>query len=374
MKVVVVGGGIIGATVAHELTEMGVKVTLFEARYYTYGSTGRATGSITSQQRHEMLVKLALETIRIWKEFKRVAAEMGIPFAQRFMDDDSPHLAVALSEEEYMELRKLAEVWRRGGAEVVEMDVDKARELFPPLSRRVYPKIIVTPNDYKAMPHPYTWARIAAARMNGAETYPHERVEKISVEGDKPVVITDKGRRVEADVVVVAAGAASKKLVEIVGDKLGVDVKPFYAAGLVTEPFKYEIKASIRLHRYSFRLLQTVRNEYVITIDNMGFENPELSTDDSLEFLEKAATLAVRVAPVFAYVNVLRTWGGYIDITSDGLPIVGWSPRYMGKIYYIFGFNDYGLSVGPAVAVKAAKEIAKGLEVSELKAFRPYRP
>ncbi len=372
MKVVVVGGGIIGATVAHELTEKGVKVTLLEARYFTYGSTGRATGSITTQQRHESLVEMALETIRLWKEFRRKAEEMGIPFAQRFMADDSPHLAIAFTEEEYEELKKLAEVWRRGGAEVREIDLDEARQLFPPLSRRIYPKVLVTPNDFKAMPHPYTWARIAAARLNGAETYTYEKVVKIEV-GEKVKVSTDTGKSFEADVLVVAAGAASTKIVEELNDSIPVSVKPMYAAGFVTEPFKYEVKATIRLHKYSFRFLQTVRNEYVATIDNMGFENPELTTEDSLEFLEKASTLVVKVAPVFAYVNILRTWGGYIDVTSDDLPIVGWSPKYEGKVYYIFGFNDYGLSVGPAIAVRAAKEVAEGTSDPKLRPYRPTR-
>ena len=372
MKAIVVGGGIVGATVAHELAEKGAKVVLLEARYFTYGSTGRATGSITAQQRHVSLVERALETIRVWKEFRRRAEEMGIPFAQRFMADDSPHLAVAFNEEEYEELKKLAEVWKQGGAEVREVELEEARKLFPPLSRKVYPKVLVTPNDFKAMPHPYTWARVAAARLNGAETYTYEKVVKLEV-GERVVALTESGKRFEGDVVIVAAGAASKKLVSMLGDSLSVDVKPMYAAGLVTEPFKYEIKASIRLHRYSLRLLQTVRNEYVVTIDNMGFENPDLSTEDSLEFLEKASTLTVKVAPVFAYVNVLRTWGGYIDVTADGLPIVGWSPKYQDKVYYVFGFNDYGLSVGPSVAVRAATEIAKGVRDPALDLYRPER-
>ncbi len=373
MKVVVIGGGIIGATIAHELVEKGAKVVLLEAKYFTYGSTGRATGSITVQQRHRSLVERALETIRIWKEFRRKAEEMGIPFAQRFMSDDSPHLAIAFTEEEYEELKKLAAIWREGGAVVEEADPAKAKEYFPPLDENSFYAAIVTPNDYKAMPHPYTWARIAAARLQGAETYTYEEVVKLEVLNEGVRVVTKTGKTFEADTVVVAAGAASTRITSMLGDKLGVDVKPVYAAGFVTEPFKYEIKATIRVHREAFRFLQTVRNEYVATIDNMGYENPELSTEDSLEFLEKASTLIVKLAPVFAYVNILRSWGAYIDTTSDDLPIIGWSPVHGEKIYYAFGFNDYGLSVGPSVAVRAAKEIASGVEDPTLKPYRPSR-
>lgn len=373
MKVVVIGGGIIGATVAHELVEKGAEVVLLEAKYFTYGSTGRATGSITAQQRHKSLVERALETIRIWKEFQKYAAELGIPFAHRFMSDDSPHIAIAFTEEEYAELKKMAETWRAGGAVVEEADPSKAKEYFPPLDEKSFYGAIITPNDYKAMPHPYTWARIAAARLKGAETYTYEGVVKIDPVGEKVRVTTSTGKNFEADTVVVAAGAASLKFVEQLGDELRTTVKPYYAAGFVTEPFRYEIKATIRVHRESFRFLQTVRNEYVATIDNMGFENPELSTEDSLEFLEKASTLIVKLAPVFAYVNILRSWGAYVDITGDDLPIVGWSKKYPEKIYYIFGFNDYGLSVGPSVAVRAAKEIADKIADPVLEEYRPVK-
>jgi len=141
----------------------------------------------------------------------------------------------------------------------------------------------------------------------------------------------------------------------------------------VTEPFKYEMKPTIRVLKHSYRFTQTLRGEYVATIDNMKFENPEYSTEDSYEFLIKASTITVKLLPNMAYVNILRSWGAYCDYTDDELPIVGWSPKYGDKVYYAFGFNDFGLSAGPSIAYRAAKEVADGTKDPVLEHYRPTR-
>ena len=371
-KVVVIGGGIIGSVVASALSEAGAKVYLLEAKYFTYGSTGRSTGSITSQQRHPQLVERAIETRKLIPELKKKYEELGVPFAQRFLDDESPHIAIAFNEKDYEDLKKLAEIWSQGGARVEEAEPSKVKELVPWIDENSFYKAIITPDDYKLMPHPFTWANIAAARILGAETYTYEPVVKINV-NDKVLVETESGKKFEGDVAVVAAGAKSLELLKLLNEKLNINMKSYYAAGMVTEPFKYEMRPTIRVFKHSYRFTQTVRKEYVATIDNMGFENPEYSTEDSYEFLVKASTITVKLMPPMAYVNILRSWGAYCDYTEDGLPIVGWSPKYEKKVYYIFGFNDYGLSAGPSIAHRAAKEIADEIKDPALDPYRPSR-
>ncbi len=371
-KVIVIGGGIIGSVVASSLSDMGIKVYLLEAKYFTYGSTGRSTGSITSQQKHPQLVERAIETRKLIPELKKKFEELGVPFAQRFLDDESPHIAIAFNENDYGELKKFAEIWSNGGAKVEEAYPSKVKELVPWVDENSFYKAFITPNDYKLMPHPFTWANIAAARILGAETYTYEPVTKIEVK-DKVIVKTGTGKSFEGDVVVVAAGAKSLEILKLLSENLNVSIKSYYAAGMVSEPFKYEMKPTIRVLKHSYRFTQTVRKEYVATIDNMGSENPRYLTEDSYDFLVKASTITVKLMPQMAYVNILRSWGAYCDYTEDSLPIVGWSPKYGNKIYYIFGFNDYGLSVGPSIANRAAKEIADNVSDPALGYYRPSR-
>jgi sarcosine oxidase subunit beta len=372
-RVAVIGGGIIGSIIASRLSELGVKVYLFEAKYFTYGSTGRSTGSITAQQRYTHLVERALETKNLIMELKKKYQELGIPFAQRFLDDESPHIAIAFNEKDYEELKKLSEVWSQGGAEVREAEPSKVKEEFIPwIDENSFYKAFITPNDYKLMPFPFTWSNIAAARLKGAETYTYEPVVKVEI-GDKVSVETGSGKKFEVDSIVVAAGARSIDIIKGISDDIKVGVKSYYAAGFVSEPFKYEMKPTIRVIKHSYRFTQTLRGEYIATIDNMKFENPEYSTDDSYEFLIKASTITVKLMPNMAYVNILRSWGAYCDYTDDGLPIVGWSPKYGDKVYYAFGFNDYGLSAGPSIAYRAAKEVADGSKDPALDHYRPTR-
>ena len=373
MRVVVVGGGIVGALTAYYLTERGVKVTLLDKKYFTYGSTGRSTGSFTAQQHHPVLVRAALKSIERVKELKRRFIEMRIPFAYRFMDDESPHIAVALSDDDAERLERDARVWSGSGAEVVKADPERITEYVPFLNTDAVRAAFITPKDYKAMPHPVTWASIAAARLNGAETRTYEEVARIEREGDSVTVVTSNGRRYVADAVVLAAGAATPTLASSLGDRFNGFVKPHYAGGLVTEPFKYVMKATVRVIKYSYRFTQTVRREFVATIDDMKSENPDLDTSDSLEFIEKASTITVKLMPVMKAVNILRVWGAYVDVTADKLPIIGWSPNAEYSVYYAFGFNDYGLSTAPYIAELIADEVGKGIRHSVLDSFRPTR-
>ena len=372
MKVLIIGGGLIGAVIAYKLADEGVKTTLLEARFYTYGSTGRSTGSLTAQQRKPELVREALESMELLQEVKRVGCEERVPFACRMMDDESPHIAVARNEEEFDELRELASVWREGGAEVIEYrDPNRLMDLLPILNTlRIY-GAYVTPKDLKVMPHPLTWNYIALARLRGAETHTKAKVTSLRIRNDSVEAITEDGRKFKSDAVVIAGGAASLKFVKELGEELRTEVTPRAAAGFVTEPFKYKHKPTVRVFRESYRFLQTVRSEYVVTIDDLGWGNTELSVEDNLDFLIKASKITVDLLPSMEYVNVLRAWGAYNDFTADGYPVIGWSRKYNGKIYYAFGFNDYGLSAGQSIAEKAAEEIVKGTEEPGLSKFRP---
>ncbi len=373
MRVIVVGGGIVGALTAYYLTERDVKVTLLDRKYFTYGSTGRSTGSFTTQQRHPVLVKAAIRSIEKVKELKKRFIDQRIPFAYRFMDDESPHIALAITDDDVEKLEREARVWSSAGAKVLRADPEKLTEYVPFLNQDIVKAAYVTPDDYKAMPQPITWASIAAARLNGAETRTYDGVVKIERIDGKVNVVTDSGRKYEADVVVLAAGAATARLALSVGDEFSSFVKPHYAGGLVTEPFKYVMKATIRVMKYSYRFTQTVRKEFVATIDDMGEENGALDVSDSLRLIEKASTITVKLMPLMRAVNILRVWGAYVDVTADRLPIIGWSPNAEESVYYVFGFNDYGLSTSPYLTELVADEIVKGTEHPDLGEFRPLR-
>ncbi len=370
MKVVVLGGGVIGASITHELIKGGATATLLEARYFTYGSTGRATGSVTTQQRRKELVSLAKETIKMISEIKKEGIEEGIPFAWNLMDDSSPHIAIARNEAEAQRIESLREEWIAGGADVKEGDESYLKEVLPIIETSAVYKAYVTLEDMKVMPHPLTWARIALARKGGAQTY--------SGVGKARVVVTDSGVNVKfgnasirADVAVIAQGGESLETVKDLGDSLRTEVFVKAAAGFVTEPFRYAYKPTIRVFSESYRFLQTVRSEFVATIDDLGYPAKEMNNEDSLRFLVRASKITAELMPRMKYVNILRSWGAYADFTADEYPIIGWSKKYGDRIYYAFGFGDFGLSVSQAVAKAVAEEIIKGINNPILRKFRP---
>ena len=372
MKVAVIGSGVIGTSLAQELADKGVQVEVYEDKYIGYGSTSRSISALSVQQKHEVLVKLALESVEMAKKLdRRLKEEANFPLG--VYGEQSPHVSVAFTEREFDEIDKYVSMWRSLGVDVKEMSPKGVKEeLLPWVDENSFYRALVTYNDYKVFTFPFTLGRIALLRMHGGSIYKYRGVESFETSNGRiKAAITRDGRRVEADVFVVAAGAKSRDLAA----KLEDNVKPIrvtVAGGFCTEPYKYQLKPVVTVESKGYRLTQTLRNEFAAVIYDMGVSNDNYDIEESLRVLERIATVTVKLFPSFAYVNVLRQWGAYLDYTDDGLPMVGWSGKYE-NLYYIYGFNNYGFSVGTAAAARAAAEIADGTKDQLLEAFRPSR-
>jgi sarcosine oxidase subunit beta len=137
---------------------------------------------------------------------------------------------------------------------------------------------------------------------------------------------------------------------------------------LISEPIRPFFGPSLERLSSHFQVTQTMRGEIMGTI---GWMEPgyDLSKSTS-EFLEDFAREFVPIVPVFRNLNIIRQWTGICDQTPDDKPAVG---KLEDGFYVTSGYNDYGITMTPAVGNLLASSIINEAIHPLLKPFDPLR-
>ena len=199
-QVVVVGGGVVGCSVAYHLTKRGWNdVVLLERKRLTSGTTWHAAGLVTlGRPTHgtRTLVKRSLEV------FQTLEAETGLSTGYR----TTGTIHLAFSDDRWEELRRQYSVAQGDELNVELIDAARAVELFPLLDPKGIVGGVHYPSDGRGNATDTTMSLAKGARMNGAQIFEHTTVESIQRQADRVVgVSTDKGQ-VETEYVVNCTG------------------------------------------------------------------------------------------------------------------------------------------------------------------------
>ncbi len=231
-RVVIVGGGIVGCSIAYHLTKLGWRdVVLLERKRLTCGTTWHAAGLVGQLRATLNLIKLAVYTTDLYSGLE---AETGQ--ATGFKQNGS--LGVAANADRFEELKRGASMARMAGLEVQVITPNEARELYPLLNIDDLVGAVFLPNDGQTNPIDTTMALAKGARAGGAKIFEGTKVTAIHT-GTGPSgprvtgVATDKGD-IKADYVVNCAGMWARE----VGLMCGVRV-PLHACEhyyILTDP------------------------------------------------------------------------------------------------------------------------------------------
>jgi len=373
--VLIIGAGIIGASVAFHLTRHGIKPLLIEKRHPAAGSSGACDGLVFLQSKKPGLhLRLALESRRRLDGLVDLLGG-GIEFK------NPGGMCLIECEAELAAMRLFVEEQRQSGLDVELIEGDEARRREPCLSKKVA-AATYSALDSQVNPYALTFAFLCTAKSAGARILTGVAVKDIGKAAGKATgVITDNGG-ISAPVVVNAAGALAADIGRMAGLEIPITprrgqilvtaaVPPLLrhcliSAQYVAAKFKPELAAAGGM---GFSLEQADSGNILIgsTREFVGFDRR--TTFDGIRTI---ASRIVPVIPSLKLVPVIRTFGGLRPYTPDGLPILG---RVAGLEGFIMaaGHEGDGIALAAITGELIAELIATGRTQFPLDAFRLER-
>ena len=227
-QVVIVGGGIVGCSVAYHLTRRGITdVVLIEQSRLTSGTTWHAAGLVSQLKATHSLTKLAAYTARLFEE---LGDETGQPTGYRAPGS----VSVASDAERWEEMLRGASMAAAVGVETRVIDFDELAERWPLIRTDDLVGALYIPGDGHTSPVDTTMSLARGARMRGAAIVEGVAVTDLRTTGGRIAGVETEQGPVEAETVVLAAGMWTRQLAARVGVAVPVQAcEHFY---VVTEP------------------------------------------------------------------------------------------------------------------------------------------
>jgi len=354
--VIVVGGGINGASIAFNLAKAGLNVTLIEKDFIAGGPTGRSSAIIRQHYSHEVTARMALRALRIFQHFDDVVGgdpdfhQTGFLLAARPADVDALKANIALQQSVGIHTRLVSP--------------QDMQELEPHISVEGIAAAAYEPESGYADPAATTTAYAGRAKALGARLQLGTRVQALQIEGGRATgVLTDKGA-FPAGAVVVAAGPWSPLLTRTAGIELPIKASRHQVVTYQRPPdFEHHMVFAGFADGVYLRP-ETGRLMLVGSIEP-GEADDEVADPDSFNErvdFDVVADFSERVArryPLMERGTSAGGWASLYDITPDWHPIMGALPGVQG-LYCAAGGSGHGFKLGPAVGEMMADLIING--------------
>ncbi len=348
--IVIIGGGIIGVSIAYYLGKMGGRnVLLLEKDLIGQGSTGLCAGGIRRQWSTEVNMHFALKAFEIYQNFRD---EFGVD--PEFHQIGYLFLATSLEELEMFEGNVAFQ--NRFGVPSQILTREEIEKEWPFLNTEDVFGGAFCETDGYAGPYEVTGGIARAARRHGVEILENTEAMSIEVERDRIVSVTTTQGRVETPVVVNAAGPYAANIGRMAG--IEIPVKPIRRQLFVTDAFPL-IPPSVPLtidHKQNFYFR---REGESILFSGPQDEKPSFNLSTDFDAMVETAEKATHRGPVFKEARIARGWSGLYEISPDNHAILGQVPEVEGLVL-ANGFSGHGFQHGPAVGMVMAELILNG--------------
>jgi sarcosine oxidase subunit beta len=353
---VIIGGGVIGTSIAFHLAEAGVEdVLLLERGELGSGSTAKGAGGVRAMFSDELNVRIGLRSLEAWGAFgERPGWEIDL---QRV-----GYLFLLSTDAEVAEFERGVAMQNALGLPSRVVSVDEAHALSPLGAMDGVLAGAFCPLAGHATPDGAVQGYATGARARGARIETRREVTGIEVGA-----VLVEGGRIETGCVVCAAGPESARIGALAGVELAV--RPERRRIAFTGP------------------LDALPESVPMTIDfATGFyfhrEGPGLLfgtsdvCDTQDEWLERAEPVLRRRAPILLDAPIAGGWSGDYEMTPDHNALIGEATAGPGRFLYATGFSGHGFQQAPAVG-EIVRDLYLGREpfadVSALSAGRPER-
>jgi heterotetrameric sarcosine oxidase gamma subunit len=361
-QVVIVGGGVIGCSVAYHLTKLGWRdVVLLERSQLTAGTTWHAAGLVVTPSGDELSVEMSTYTIELMKSLE---AETG----QSTGFKPIGYLQLACTPEWLEERRRMAVAARRLGVNYQEISPSEVKEMWPLADTSDIIAGFFTPEDGRANPVDFTMALAKGARMGGAQIFEETAVIGINKKNGRVTgVVTEKGD-VVAEIVVNCAGMWGRELGKLAGVNVPLQAAEHYY--LLTEPIEGvhpDLPIIEDFGRYAYfreevggllvGFFEPVARPWGTDGIPKDFSFGEIQPD--WERMMPYIDIAMERVPILKDTGIHKFFCGPESFTPDGGPLIGEAPE-LKNFYVAAGLNSLGILQGGGVGKIMAQWIVDG--------------
>jgi 4-methylaminobutanoate oxidase (formaldehyde-forming) len=360
-EIVIVGGGIIGCSIAYHLTRMGRRdVLVLEKSGVTHGATWHAAGLVGQLRSSRNVTRMLQQSVAL---YDRLAEETGQAIDWRKVGS----LRLACCEERLLEIKRAATMAKSFGLEMEIISAREAEALFPLMSTEDVLAAAYLPSDGYVDPASVAQALAKGARMQGARILEGIRVTGIETKNRRIRRVRTTNGDVTCDILVNAAGMWGREIGLMAGAR--VPALALEHQYLVTDPIP-DMPRNMPTLRDPDLLVYYKPEVSGIAMggyepDTRPFGERGIPDAFARELLpanfdrfEQLAVLATRRTPILEKVGVRRLINGPIPYSADADFIMGKAPE-LDNCYVAAGFL-YGIAAGGGAGRMMAEWIAEG--------------
>ncbi|MDB9742378.1 FAD-dependent oxidoreductase [Candidatus Pelagibacter sp.] len=357
-KVVVIGGGIAGCSVAYHLAKFGWKDTvLLERDQLTSGTTWHAAGLVGQLGATATITKLRKYSLNLYKELEK-KTELSTGLKQ------NGAITIASSKERLQELLRQATAAQLFDVNVEILDKQKVKDLYPVVNDQDILGGVYMPEDGQADPVGVTNVLAKAAKIEGAQIFEKTPVTKILVKDKRITGVETENGKIDCEYVVLATGMWSRQI----GQDIGVSV-PLYPNEhfyIITEPMKDLPKDLPVLRDYNDCLyLKEDAGKMLVGIFEPGAKNAFKDKGivpndfsfgefpDDFDHFEPYLEKSFKRLPLLETAGIRKFFSGPESFTPDTQYLLGETAE-VNNLFTCCGFNSIGIaSAGGAGRVTA---------------------
>jgi sarcosine oxidase subunit beta len=355
-QVIIIGGGVMGASTAYHLARAGVDdvVLLERESYFGQGATGRCAGGVRHQFSTEVNVRLSIASLSMLERFHE---ETGQECDYR----KCGYLFVLTKSEEVDIFKNNMTLQHNLGVESEWLSGDEVRQLLPHMRFEDALAGTFHDKDGLADPNSVVMGYINRARQLGVQALTDVEVLEINMAGGRAVGVQTNTVSISCETIVNATGPWAGLVGKLAG--LEIPITPIRRQIITTTPlaelpvdfpFVIDFAQSLYFHREGGGLLTGMSNPN----QKSGFDQ---SIDNEWELV--AIEVATKRMPMLEHAGRLAGWAGLYEVTPDAHPIFGRTP--IEGFWIVAGFSGHGFMHGP-IAGKLMSEFILDGEASSV--------
>ncbi|NKZ08094.1 NAD(P)/FAD-dependent oxidoreductase [Actinomadura latina] len=339
-EVVIVGGGVMGTSIAFHLAEAGVRgVVLIERNELGSGSTCKAAGGVRAQFSDEVNIRLGARSLEAFARFgERPGQEIDLHRVG--------YLFLLSRPEDVASFERGVALQNELGVPSRMVPVEEAHRLSPLISADGLLAAAFSPDDGHCTPESVVLGYATGARRHGAVIRTHCEVLGIETRGGEITAVETSRGRIATSAVVCAAGAWSAAVGAMAGARLPVE--PLRRQIVFTEPLPDLPRPVPMTIDFTSSFYFHAEGEGLMLGMSDPEETPGFALDLSDAWLPRLTGAIGARAPRLLDVGLTGGWAGLYEVTPDHNALIG-EDEHVSRFLYATGFSGHGFLQGPAV-------------------------